>query len=129
MKVEENAKKYRFAREVKPKMPEDPLAMDVLRAELLGYGCHYGQYKADHPHTRAENEARLEEMKKKKPRARRYIFTTYEVYCAACGAKFYTTNRKKRYCSDTCGKKKRNADFRAKKKQEAQNENDNQESQ
>ena len=32
----------------------DNLDRDVIRAERLGYGCHYGRYKADHPHTRAE---------------------------------------------------------------------------
>ena len=33
----------------------DNLDRDVIRAERLGYGCHYGRYKADHPHTRVED--------------------------------------------------------------------------
>lgn len=30
----------------------DNLERDVVAAMRLGYGVHYGAYKADHPHTR-----------------------------------------------------------------------------
>lgn len=33
------------------KGPMDNLERDSLRALELGYGVHYGRYKADHPHT------------------------------------------------------------------------------
>lgn len=39
------------------KKPQDHLDYDVMRANELGYGPHYGNYKADHPETLAEYEA------------------------------------------------------------------------
>lgn len=38
----------------------DNIERDVILAERLGYGCHYGRYKADHPHTRVEEESAVE---------------------------------------------------------------------
>ena len=36
---------------MKRKKP-DNIDLDVRRAELLGYGIHYGRYKADYPNTK-----------------------------------------------------------------------------
>ena len=46
--------------------PQDHLEYDVMRAEALGYGCHYGAYKADHPETKAEFEAETGTVEVKK---------------------------------------------------------------
>lgn len=77
--------------------PMDNLDLDVRDALSLGYGCHYGDFKADHPHTAEANEDRLTKAKKK-PKAR----PVYEVYCAGCGQKFTTTNKRQRYHDDAC---------------------------
>lgn len=77
----------------------DNLDRDVIRAERLGYGCHYGQYKADHPHTRAEgsNPAPIIEAQE--------IPNTLKS-CRMCGKMFdpeelgYTRARK--FCSNEC---------------------------
>jgi hypothetical protein len=87
--------------------PTDNLDLDVRDALRLGYGCHYGDFKADHPYTAAANEARLAKMKKKpKPRP------VYEVYCAGCGKKFTTANKRRRYCADTCKVRRDSAHYR-----------------
>ena len=69
----------------------DNIDRDLREAERLGYGCHYGWYKADHPYT-AEPE---EEQSKKNGTG----------ICRCCGAMFYKGGRAKLYCSDECREK------------------------
>lgn len=69
----------------------DNLTRDVLAAEALGYGCHYGDYKADYPNTRdTPLPVKSEPMKT----------------CPTCG-KSFPSNGKTRpaYCSPVCQKK------------------------
>lgn len=96
--------------------PKDSLSMDVLEAERLGYGCHYGHYKADHPHTKEANEARLCKNRKKQPApdGRK----SYERVCPVCGEKFTTYNALKKYCSDNCKERRNGATARAKHRKE-----------
>lgn len=96
--------------------PLDNLDLDVLQAQAAGYGCRYGRYKADHPNTKAENEALLAAVQKKPTRVR----PVYVFYCKGCGEKFTTHNAYRRYCGDDCKKKKENAKCRAEKQEVAQ---------
>lgn len=69
----------------------DNLDKDVAMAMKLGYGVHYGRYKADYPHTREkEPEVILDESK----------FGT----CLNCGRRFSKVGRgyRKVYCDDVC---------------------------
>lgn len=61
----------------------DNLTRDVLAAERLGYGCHYGNYKADHPHT-AELVCEPDD-------------STVLMACAECGTLFEPV-RNERFC-------------------------------
>lgn len=78
----------------------DHLAFDAMRARALGYGCHYGRYKADHPETLAEYEAQTGKTKRrpKAPPEKK------EMACAHCGSTFYVGvgNQWKKYCCDEC---------------------------
>lgn len=86
--------------------PRDNLTLDAIDAELAG--MTYGKYKAQHPNTKEENEARLKEQPKRtQPRAH-YVF-----YCRGCGEKFTTTNAKRIYCCDECKKTKDSERYRA----------------
>ena len=70
----------------------DNLTRDVLEAERLGYGCHYGNYKADHPHTRPapdEPLAHLEEQEEFR-------------ICKHCGKSFVRQSLLRDFCSDIC---------------------------
>lgn len=77
---------------MKQKNP-DNLDMDVRRAQLLGYGIHYGRYKADHPNTKCENTESHESQEESKFRV-----------CPVCGNRFKIVKQhgRKRYCSDEC---------------------------
>lgn len=83
----------------KKRKPKDQLEYDVMQAEALGYGCHYGRYKADHPNTAADFEAL--HGKKQAPKADPQ---KRERTCINCGAKFIVSvsNSAKVYCSDDC---------------------------
>ena len=70
----------------------DHLDRDVKRALELGYGVHYGRYKADYPHTRDLDEA--EEEKPVPTKA-----------CVECGTEFPLTHKNKKYCSEECYRK------------------------
>lgn len=87
----------------KKRKPQDHLEYDVMQAEALGYGCHYGKYKADHPNTRAEFEELygVKTLEKVAPDKR-------EKTCPVCGKKFIVghLNTHKIYCSDECRRKK-----------------------
>lgn len=89
----------------KRRKPQDHLEYDVMRAEALGYGCHYGKYKAAHPETQAEFE-RLNGPKQEKVDQQKKMRT-----CPCCGVKFFVsgTNKNKTYCSDDCRQKTQQA--------------------
>ena len=84
-------------RPVKKAMPKTLLDYDMQRAEALGYGPHYGKYKADHPNTRAEFE-RLTETAKHAHRSEKMGT------CPQCGKQFLRTGlqSRKTYCSEEC---------------------------
>ena len=88
----------------------DNLDLDVIDAQAMGYGVHYGQFKADHPFTKDANEARLAPTPKSKQKV-------YEFTCRGCGEKFTTTIALQRYCGENCKAKKNNANYRAKQGQ------------
>lgn len=95
--------------------PRDNLTLDAMDAERAG--MTYGKYKAQHPNTKDENEARLKESSKRtQPRAH-YVF-----YCRGCGEKFITTNARRKYCSDECKKTKDGEKYRAFKSQKTKKE-------
>lgn len=82
----------------KAELPRDLLEYDTQQAEALGYGVRYGQYKADHPNTRAEFERLKREAPRPKPAPH-----LYEHKCARCGGTFYKTpNGIKKYCGPEC---------------------------
>ena len=90
-----------FAAEKRKKKhkPQDHLEYDVMRAEALGYGCHYGAYKADHLETRADFEADTGIVEIKKVDT-----SKVEKKCQHCGGVFYAKGQDMRrvYCSDEC---------------------------
>lgn len=71
--------------------PLDNIEKDVIAAMELGYGVHYGHYKADHPHTRED-----------KPEPQ--IPEEYMRTCRYCGRQFSTRGQhyRKLYCDDDC---------------------------
>ena len=75
---------------MKKKEP-DNLALDVRRAELLGYGPHYGRYKADYPHTREDQEQEPEPVPKGWERK----------ICPTCQKEFYGKHNQV-YCGEAC---------------------------
>lgn len=83
----------------KKRKPQDHLEYDVIQAEALGYGCHYGAYKADHPETLEKFEAETGVVQVKKVDTDRK-----ERKCPQCGATFYTKGLAgyKIYCCDEC---------------------------
>ena len=83
----------------KKRKPTDHLEYDVMQAEALGYGCHYGAYKADHQETRADFEADTGMVEVKKVDT-----SKVEKKCLHCGGVFYTSGlaSKKVYCCDEC---------------------------
>lgn len=88
----------------KKRKPQDHLEYDVMRAEALGYGCHYGKYKADHPETRAEFETTTGLLPIITPA---HPKNEQERFCLFCGRPFevkYQTDGKV-YCCDDCRQK------------------------
>lgn len=81
----------------------DNLERDVRMAEKLGYGCHYGWYKADHPHTAELTDEEILGLpvkgKKKKPAAKKGPEMTV---CLWCGESFPATRHRRQYCNDDC---------------------------
>lgn len=69
----------------------DNLTRDVIRAKALGYGCHYGKYKADHPNRAAEIPVKEREPERTK-------------ICQNCGNEFSLDGRKAntKYCCTFC---------------------------
>ena len=74
----------------------DNLERDVVAAMRLGYGVHYGAYKADHPHTRD-----CSPIEGHKPA----LEAEKDVCCALCGKEFLRTYGGQKYCSEECREK------------------------
>lgn len=81
-----------------PAAPKTLLEYDLQRANALGYGCHYGDYKADHPNTRGEFE-RLTET------TRRAATSVKLGTCLHCGKEFEQGQYHRKYCSAECQKR------------------------
>lgn len=79
---------------MKQKNP-DNLDLDVRRAQLLGYGIHYGRYKSDHPNTKQYDPETTESQEESEFRV-----------CPVCGNRFKIGKHQgcRRYCSDECYK-------------------------
>ena len=73
--------------------PQDRLTAKVLAAEAAGYGCHYGQYVADHPDAFKDWEPSKPAPAPKK---------LHEGTCPVCGQKFEAKSRNRIFCSDLC---------------------------
>lgn len=71
------------------KRETDNLDKDTARAMALGYGVHYGRYKADYPNTADEIP---EEPKKLK----------YTKICLNCGMEFHPNRSDRKYCCEEC---------------------------
>lgn len=67
----------------------DNLTRDCVRAKALGYGCHYGKYKADHPQP-TPNRKSIEVEEDDPP------------ICPSCGMRFYPKRRGQIYCGTQC---------------------------
>lgn len=87
----------------------DNINLDVIEADRLGYGPHYGHFKADHPFTKDANEERLGGKQHQQP-AKQYVSIkrVYEKTCPICGKKFTTTTKLKKYCCVSCREKAKN---------------------
>lgn len=91
-------------------MPKlDNIDLDVIDADRLGYGPHYGHFKVDHPYTKDANEERLtgkKEKQKEKPTEKKIrIKTLHPKTCPVCAKQFTTTNKLKKYCCPQCKSK------------------------
>lgn len=80
----------------------DNLARDVALAEKLGYGCHYGRFKAVYPNTMDRSiEDILGTGKAKRVKAK-----TVEVpetrKCKGCGREMVPGPYNKLYCDEDC---------------------------
>lgn len=73
----------------------DNIERDVVAAMRLGYGVHYGRYKADHPHTKIEPEP--EEID---------VSDIKFISCGYCGKQFSPflegRSHNSKYCSREC---------------------------
>ena len=103
--------------ETKRGKPRDSIEMDMLEAERLGYGVHYGQYKVDHPHTKEANEAKLHPKNKQQPQVEKPR-KVYEKVCPVCGKTFTTLCNMRVYCGDVCKWKNDGIRYREKKQRE-----------
>lgn len=72
----------------------DNIERDVVAAMKLGYGVHYGRYKADYPHTKADDVTAA--VPKPAPEAEERAF------CVLCGTEFLRSHGCQKYCSDEC---------------------------
>lgn len=77
--------------------PLDAIDRDMIEAERLGYGVHYGWYKADHPQTKETYQ--LEETRTHRRRAPGKLYT---ITCEICGKEFQSENSRKKTCSPKC---------------------------
>lgn len=72
----------------------DNLTKDCLEAQRLGYGVHYGWYKADHPHT-------ADHFCGPAPLADGAKIRT----CVECGFEFRPYHKNDKYCCEACRNK------------------------
>lgn len=71
----------------------DNLSKDVAAALRLGYGCHYGRYKVDHPNTADRSaDLPLPDPRDDKPLPR----------CKHCGKVFRQRDGHQVFCSEEC---------------------------
>ena len=101
--------------ETRRRIPKDNIDLDMEEAERLGYGVHYGRYKADHPNTKEAREARLY-PKKKQPQVQPRKM--YDKVCPVCGMRFSTPVQARVYCTDACKWKNDGIRYREKKQKE-----------
>lgn len=87
----------------------DNIDLDMIDADRLGYGVHYGHFKMDHPFTKDANEERLS-GKQGTPSTKQYVSIkrVHEKTCLICGKKFTTTTKLKKYCCQKCREKASN---------------------
>ena len=76
----------------------DNIEREVRDAIRLGYGIHYGQYKADHPHTKELGKLAVEEEPDTEP----VIQEEPDVVCPICGKNYERTHKLQKYCCDMC---------------------------
>ena len=70
----------------------DNIERDVVAAMKLGYGVHYGHYKADYPHTK--------DCSPTKDHPQSLPDAGEEFHCALCGKVFLRSHGGQKYCSD-----------------------------
>lgn len=71
------------------------LDKDIAMAEQLGYGPHYGAYKADHPCTREPGpDPEIVPVTPEKD--------VYEAVCPICGKSFEKAHALQMYCCQRC---------------------------
>lgn len=70
----------------------DNLEKDVAAALRLGYGCQYGRYKVDHPHTADHTVDLIPEEEEVDPPKQ----------CRHCGKEFRPDNGNQVFCSEEC---------------------------
>ena len=75
----------------------DNLAKDVAAAQRLGYGCHYGRYKVDHPHTSNRSVEVIPEPEDNEPPHR----------CKHCGKIFKPRDGHQVFCTEECRQDRR----------------------
>lgn len=68
---------------------------DIREAARLGYGVHYGRYKADHPHAAQDQDDGQPEKTAK---------------CAECGSLFVPKKVNQLYCCTACKSRRSNRD-------------------
>lgn len=78
----------------------DNIERDVIAAMRLGYGVHYGHYKADHPHTRENPQLPVPKPEPEKP-----VEAEQDAVCVFCGKMYIRNHGCRKYCSDECLKK------------------------
>lgn len=92
----------------------DNIDLDMIDADRLGYGVHYGHFKMDHPFTKEANESRLKKKQTTQTKSRmEYVFN-----CPTCGKEFTTPNKARRYCSDLCKGRRDRTAYKAKTAQQ-----------
>lgn len=79
----------------------DNLARDVKMAMALGYGVHYGKYKADHPNTAYQTDEEILGSAKRKTRPRE-LPQQEMVTCRYCGKTFPKSAYGRQFCDDDC---------------------------
>ena len=70
----------------------DNIEKDVAAALRLGYGCRYGRYKVDYPHTAVRIVEAVPEPEDDEPPR----------YCRHCGKEFSPNTGHQIFCTDEC---------------------------